>query len=538
VSPYLLRDLARRGLRALRRRPGRRDAGSLPLAVLMTTIGAGFGGVMAATVVTQIQVTGDAGQRVRALGAAQAGLDVALGQIRLAADGADDDGNPVGDPRELPCTLTGTVDAAGTARYEVTVVYTTADPRGRTDAWLDDPANRLACSPHSGLAATPGYAVLRSKGTGLGTGDINTVAHRRLRATYTFKQTNVNVSGGLVHIYKLPSTTDLCMDAGSPSPAAGTLLRVERCSPGLPQQTFAYNASLNLVLVSTLTSGTGMCLQAASVSGSSTANVTLQPCGTTTQRNQQWGFNSSANFMGVNTAGTLASYCLNVQAPLNRAGQPVIVRVNCGGGYNNEQTWSVEASVGAGMAGDLDRPGFDWLVNYQQFGRCADVTKQNVNYDRRYMIVWPCKQEPNGAVGWNQRFALPTVTDPATGGTGRITTNPGTLYCLRSPLSTAASQYVWVEACPTGTPPERLTWTRYKEHEDPVKSYTIRDGRGYCLQPTDPEAHPADMHDEGYSISKIVVRACDGGNLQKWNAPPKLGEAVPLKDIGENLGED
>ncbi len=518
----------------------RGDAGSLPFAVLLTVIGMAFSGVLASTVLTQIKVTGDSGDQVRALGAAQAGMDIGLAHLRAAYEGQDTDGNRIGDPRDLPCTLTGTVDTAGTARYEVRITYVTSNPVGRSDAWLDTAYNQIACTPGNGIGTTPTYAVLRVRGTGVASGAMSSVPNRSLRATYTFKQTNANVSGGLVHVYPLAGT-NLCMRVASV--AANTPLRVATCLPDDDGQTFVYNETLNLVLASTLRDGPAMCLQGSAVTGSSTANVTLQQCAATTQRNQQWGFNSAGNFMGVTSGGSsdgdLASYCLNVVAPLNRPGQNVVTRNNCEGPYDNQQTWSVDTTVGAGMAGDLDRPGFDWLVNYEQFGRCADVTHGSVIFSGAYLIVWPCKQEPNGAVGWNQRFILPNIPNPDNGGTGRITTNPGILYCLRSPLSTAANQYVWLQICPPGnSTTDQTRWLRFEEHADPLKSYTIRDDDGYCLQPTDAEAPSPNFHNEGFEISKIIVAICDGSYLQKWNAPPQLGEAVPLTDIGENLGEN
>jgi hypothetical protein len=40
-------------------------------------------------------------------------------------------------------------------------------------------------------------------------------------------------------------------------------------------------------------------------------------------------------------------------------------------------------------------------VNYQQFGRCLDVTGQNVS--ATHLIAYPCKQNPLAtAVAWNE----------------------------------------------------------------------------------------------------------------------------------------
>src|SRR4051812_19209439 len=83
-------------------------------------------------VVGQVRITRTAMHRVRALDSAQAGLDVALGNIREAHDAA---GNGVAG--KLPCgPFDGRVDAANDARYHVTLDYLLTDPRGQSDSWV------------------------------------------------------------------------------------------------------------------------------------------------------------------------------------------------------------------------------------------------------------------------------------------------------------------------------------------------------------------------------------------------------------------
>src|SRR5207253_1331455 len=161
--------------------------------------------------------------------------------------------------------------------------------------------------------------------------------------SYIFKTTNANITGGLVHVYKTATSNDLCMDAGSATPAVGTPVRVQPCSPGNTQQKFSYNMNLTLQL---------------------TASVT------------------AANALGM---------CL-------------------------------DAGVGAGAAG----PSTGQIVNFNQFGRCIDVTDQNVS--STFLIVWPCKQAPNVAsLTWNQRWTGPAIPGGLTSATGRIsTTKSGT----------------------------------------------------------------------------------------------------------------
>lgn len=512
----------------------REDRGSMPMALLLILIGVSLSSLLATTVIVQIRTTRASAERVHALDAAQAGIDVALAHLRAARDGIDDDGNPVGDLRSLPCQVSGSVSAGGPARYEVKITYFQSDPHARPDSWVDAAGNsdRIPCTTGSGVPSTPAYALLRARGTDLAGGDIATVTNRYLRATYTLQQTNENVPGGLIHVFRAEFGKDLCLDAGSGRPAAGTRLRVQLCSPGSPGQIFSYSNRLNLVLVPSKTteSPLGMCLEADEPAGGSVKYVTLQQCADTTQRNQQWAFNGAANFEGVAADGDRPKplYCFHIQTP-DTAGSYLVAEKDCGGGYGIEQSFAVEASVGAGMAGSATGQ----LVNFNQFGRCADVTEAKLNYKDKYLIVWPCKQSAIGDVPWNEKWTL-----PAAGTSGTVVTNPTSgAYCLQSPRSTVPRAYVWVVPCPTGTVPADLTWTRYEATDSIRTSYTIQDADGHCLAPTDPNDDPPDFYPRaGVDVSKLVVAECNGTTLQKWNAPASVGDPAPLKDIGEDLG--
>ena len=497
------------------------DRGSLALALLLTLVGISLSALVVPMVVTQIDGTREDTQRIRALHAAQAGIDVAIGHIRAANDGA---GNGV--LASLPCfslskPLSGRVDPAGTGSYQVAIDYFISDPQGKSDTWVA--ANALACLSGGGTQVTPSYALLRSTGTDQPGGG-NPVS-RTLRASYVFTTTNQNIAGGLIHVYKTATSTDLCLDAGSSSPALGTNVRMQVCSPGSSQQKFAYNSNLTLTLVASKTSSLplGMCLDAGSPHAAGSL-VQFQPCAATTKPQQQWSINDQANFEGTSDGVNLDTLCFNVQNP-NTAGSLVVLGAKaagkCYGGYDIVQTFSPEAAVGAGAAGGSSGQ----LVNFNQFGRCIDVTEQNP--DKGYLIDWPCKQAPNAAnVAWNQKFTL-----PATGSSGRITTTKsGTVYCLRSPGSTASGQYVQTIKCPANTP-TNMTWTVYGDTGAYLTSYRIVDGFGYCLSPTDPAV---DVYTGGgVMISKLVVAPCSGSTMQKWNAPPNILQAVPLKDLAE-----
>ena len=498
------------------------DTGSLALALLLTLVGVSLSALVVPMIVTQVDGTREDTQRIRALHAAQAGLDAAIGHIRAANDGA---GNGV--LASLPCfslsqPLTGRVDSAGTGSYQVAIDYFTTDPQGKSDAWVA--ANALSCRSGGGTQVTPAFALLRSTGTDQPAG--GNPASRTLRASYVFTTTNQNIAGGLIHVYKTATSTDLCLDAGSSSPAVGTNVRMQACSPGSSQQKFAYNSNLTLTLVASKTAALplGMCLDAGKPHAAGSL-VQFQQCGTTTKPQQQWSINDQANFEGTSDGVNLDGLCFNVQTS-NTAGSLVVLGAKasgkCYGGYDIVQTFSPEAAVGAGAAGASSGQ----IVNFNQFGRCIDVTEQNP--DKGYLIDWPCKQAPNAAnVAWNQKFTLPTA-----GSSGRITTTKSTTtYCLQSPASIAAGKYVQTIKCPNTGTPTNMTWTVYGDTGAYLTSYRIVDGFGYCLAPTDPAVDP--YTGGGVAISKLVVATCSGSTAQKWNAPPNILQAVPLKDLAE-----
>jgi hypothetical protein len=500
----------------------RDDEGSMPLAMLLIVVSVTLSTLMTPMVLTQINATRVDGRRVHALHAAQAGIDIAMGHIRAADDGA---GNGV--LAGLPCgPFSGSVGAGTTARYQVTIRYYREDPRGQTATWLN--SNELKCFAGSGTAATPLYALLAADGTDAGSGAFGSVPQRSLAATYIFQTTNQNIPGGLIHIYKTDTSDDLCLDATTSAPAANASLRVQPCDANNLAQIWVYNQNLTISLSASRNSSMplGMCVDVAPPQGAGT-EARLQPCGTTTLPRQQWSINDSANFEGTSDGTNLNGRCLVVQSPDTPGSLIVMGGGGCGGPYDNYHTFSVEASVGAGAAG----PTSGQVVNFSQFGRCIDVTEFNPN--KGYLIVWPCKQAPDPTkIGWNQRFTMPPI-DPATNsGTGQITTkdDSGQLWCLRSPGSTANGSYVTVIHCPANATDE-TTWTFYTQGATYATSFIAVDSEGYCLAPTDPKKDR--YTGGGYNVSKIRVADCDGSTAQKWNAPPNILRPFPLKDIAE-----
>lgn len=528
------------------------DAGSLAVALMLTLVGVSLSGLLVPVVVDQLRTASEAIRRDRALNAAQSGIEIAMAQIRAASVVGTTAAAPlVGVRNSLKCfddtnPLTGALGLSSSSRFKVSILYLAKDPAQVTIDPLKDPAGFKAAAGAIDCTTSvvnalgqlvlgvpksvPLFALLKSTGTDAAGG--GTSFNRTLTATYVFTTTTPNIAGGLIHVYKTATSQDLCLDAGSSSPVVGANVIMKPCSPGSNSQKFGYNANLTLSLSATTVGGAlGLCLDAGATHAVG-SYVVFQACGSTTLPRQQWSINNSANFEGTTDGRTLDGYCFNVQSP-DTSGSFVVLgkaSTKCYNGYDNVETWQPEASTGAGAAG----PKIGELIDFSQFGRCLDVTEGNVNYS--YLIAWPCKQAPDPAsVSWNQKWTLPTITQHSSDwyGAGRITTSPSSgTYCLVSPRSVASGKYVTVTLCDALNPANQQ-WTVYNSATSPYDSYSVKDADNHCLQPTDPTVRAPDFYPKGQNISKIVVAVCDGGPLQKWNAPPTVLDTTPLKNIGE-----
>lgn len=523
-------------MRSWRRRG---DDGSLPIAVLITLVGVSLSAMLTSMVVNAISDSNLQARRVLALHAAQAGLDIGLAQVRGAVKTNAITGAEEGDRSALPCSpLTGTVGAGNASSYTVSVNYYRTDPQGKDAAWLTD--NAISCATVNGPQYVPAYARFTAVGKAVTGGRTLT---RTLSGTYVLHTTNANIYGGLIHAYRTSSSVkDYCIAASSGDPST-TTVTMQLCSPGAVSQTWAYTDNLQIVLVASQKPSRplGMCLEAGTTHVTGNV-VTVQPCqgSKPSMYRQQWSFNGSAEFVGSElTAGTNTDGSCFYREFDGVADSQLLLVVNssaCNTSSVNARRWSPDAAVGAGMAASPAGQAVGQLVNYNQFGRCLDVTEKNVNFG--HLIAWPCKQNPNPAnVEWNQRYNLPALDSSKAGtadnhATGTITTNNGTLYCLTSPLSTAVGQYVQTKTC-TGANNQR--WTVYGETNKYASSYQIIDSTGqYCLQPRDPKsANPDYYQPTTYKISKIYVAECDGSTLQKWNADQNVIAALALKDVKE-----
>jgi hypothetical protein len=485
-------------------RPDRRwktdERGSMPMAMLIVTIGVSLSAFLAPLVVKQFTNTRTAVNSDTALNAAQSGLDVMMAQVRAAAD---DKLN--GTLEDLPaCTLSGDAGTPGTGEklpYTVTIEY------------RDVNGTKLTC-PTDDVPAT---AVVTSTGTA-------PQSSRTLTATYVFSTSNTNIPGGQIRI-DTSSAGAMCIDAGPDrTPPAGTRPTMRKCD-GSSRQRFGYTADLYLKLVGSEGTGApnGMCLDS-SANRTSSVVVSFSACPQEARVPRfQWSLDGASVFhvtTGTQTADS--SWCLNLKTA-NQAGSNLGL-AGCGSS-TTMNVFRSDPGVGAGMAGDSTAQ----MVNYAQFSRCLDLTGHDPG--AKYMIAWFCKQAPNGVVEYNQIWTHPVPEKPAVSATGRIIlTKSGTPWCLTSPRSTAG--YTTVTQCTTANKnsPE-LQWTVFADTGDYGTSYRVVDTAGLCLQPTDLNITPKDTHSDG--TSKVKIEKCSSSELQKWNAPPNINKPTPLIDIFE-----
>jgi Ricin-type beta-trefoil lectin domain len=488
---------------------GRSDQGSMPMALLVTLVGMSLSASLVPIVVGQVTSTRTVTSRSYALQAAQAGIDVALGQLRAAGTTTG------GDLESLPpCTMTGTsVSGSG---YRVVIVYFRL---------ADDGAPTPQACPPTDVPVTA--RLTSTGGPASGTLTQGAAGTRTIEATYTFKTSNENISGGAIQLAS-PTVNPLCLDAGANSyPDAGSVVKVQLCKAGgSSDQRFAYTTDLNIKVVGseTATAPIGMCLDAPYPRATGDV-VKFQPClGLSPQ--QQWSLNDSSSFASTReTTVVLGDFCLSLLNP-GTADSPIVLG-SCSG-VSNRNIWRPQPGVGAGMSSAATNQ----IVNFKQFSRCMDVT--NFVVSSSYMIVWFCKQSPNGVPPWNQAWKiLPAGSGSLTKRIRTIDTTTDTGYCLRTPGSPAAGQYATLTQCSdTGTLTDpNLIWSVYGDTGVYATSYRIVDSYGYCLTPTDLSANPPDTHSDG--TAKVKVAVCNGSELQKWNAPADLNQPLAVTNTVE-----
>ncbi|WP_185740573.1 ricin-type beta-trefoil lectin domain protein [Homoserinimonas aerilata] len=457
--------------------------------------------------------------------AAQAGLQSALGSLRSSSS-VDALGDVYGDIGKLPCTIQGDVDGADdSVQYEVQIRYYLDDPTGKNDTWLE--THKLNCVPGLGISQQPNFSYVVSRGSATSDPGLSDDAgNRAVAAVYQFKVTNENIPGG--HIYDFNKTT--CIEA-VPSGAGGVVKVNDKvrfvsgsaCTDDKDLQKWIYDTDWQIKLaITTADDQPGLCITGPT-SGNSSQDVQLQTCRTdATRYNQLWSWEGSHTWVGQKNPisdGT-SDWCMSRAD--SKAGSYYYLQVKRGGCT----TFAPDPAAGAGAASyDTNQ-----VVNYEQFGRCLDVTGGQIN--STYMIAYPCKQDPRGGtagINWNHKWSY---QEPDEGQTSRldqqifvkVNNDNNQKRCLETP--SGAGKYPVFKTCNSNSAAQK--WDRVYDTGEYSGSYLFIDRDGRCLS-----ADPSDRHDNVWA--KITVATCNASELQKWNAPASYNSATfgGFKELGE-----
>jgi hypothetical protein len=460
--------------------------------------------------------------------AAESGINVVVGQIRNAEDAPDAENKVYGDPEKLPCTATGSVSSGGSDLvYEVTVLYFTEDPTGRTTGWRS--SNALPCTPGFGPADDPTHALITSTGTGLDVERSPGDVERSLEVVYEFLVTNTNIPGGYIYSWDKTITEDrFCLEASSIAVGA-TIRYIARadCGDNDARQLWVYDKDYRIKLASTTLptfEDEPLCITG-TPNGSTPVVATLQVCADPTSAsrwNQLWSWEGGATWRGQQNpiSNGYSNYWLTSGS---KSGVGVGSQLHVWNQSGVDAEWSSynpDPRVGAGAAGDSTHQ----IVNYLEFGRCVDVTHGNVAEPQ--MIVYPCKQDPNPAqtqLNWNHKWYY---SEPA-GNVGElgpqqiyVLQNNTTKYCLKS-AGTEGGFVTFTSACSTTATAQK--WTRVASVGSYDTSYTFKDGYGRCLD-LGPWYKIGTSAQEAWST--MVTNTCSSSLGQKWNAEPDPGDTA------------
>lgn len=473
---------------------------------MFMVMAAGLSLVVLSAILSQAVPAYTAQKNTRTVYAAQAGLQSVLAIIRSAEAPVDSAGHIFGAPGKLPCSLAGQVAADGTgATYAVTVEYFTVDPTNLTVA--QRASNDLVCSATNGVssATVPKYAYVVSKGQDVAIpGNANAAAgNRTLSAIYAFKITNVNVAGGLIF-----TGSTYCLEAVTATDGSMVEFTTKASCTKTPLQLWSYTVDYQLKLAS---SGTpGLCITGPAAAGGGTQDALLKPCKAPTDSerwNQLWSWTGNYTWQGQNSSNTDQS---NYHLSPGTISSTSFLKVREG----RSGTFTPSLEIGAGAASYATHQ----LVNYREFGRCADVTNGAIGYS--YMISYPCKQDPTGTganLDWNHKWYYTEPVLPATTSavqTIHVFDGSGNKKCLTAPAS--GSVELTFANCISSV---RQEWTRTKDTGNYAGSYLIIN-QGKCLF-----ADSSAVHTDGTS-SRLRVTTCNGSLAQKWNAPPTATDAA------------
>lgn len=515
---------------SLRDRTLRGDAAERGVAMLSAiffmVVVAGLSVVLLSVALSQQAPTLTAQKGTKTIYSAQAGLQAALGVIRTAAGPASPDGQRLGSTAKLPCALNGTVEGTGTGTsYQVEVQYFIIDPRGKDASWRDD--EKMDCSPPdgvlpdgtspkknaSGVWENPQFAYIRATGIGEALpGKPADFGNRSLSAIYKFRVNSENIAGGRI----LSRDGQYCLYAESENDGSEMAWRPIASCTDNAKELWVYATDYRLKLARTiLNNAAGQCITGPVNDGEDTQRAKLQPCSPineATRWNQLWSWTGSYSWQGQRKeiADGPSSYCLSPGGADNSNLSAKRLEVRKGGCSG---TFLPSAQVGPGAAGVTTKQ----IVNFKEFGRCADVTDENI--DKSFMISYPCKQDPTGTgvnLKWNHKWYY---SEPVAGQASapnqnivvKVNNNENDKRCF---TSKAAGGDTTFRVC-DGSNGQK--WTRVYNSGDYDTSYLFKDYWGRCLV--------ADSSAKYNNWSKVRTAACNGSLEQKWNAPPIFVES-------------
>ncbi|MET4703601.1 RICIN domain-containing protein [Frigoribacterium sp. UYMn621] len=498
---------------ALRRRLREQGEEGVALltAILFMILAAGLSVVLLSVILSQATPVFIAQKNTRTIYAAQAGVQASLGVIRSLS--TTDAGKTVGYRAKLPCSISGKVDGNDAAStYSVTLKYFTVDPTGKDTPWQD--ANDMNCTG-TVLSGTvqPLYALALADGLGAavpGKADAS-YGNRYISAVYKFKVTNVNVPGGRIWDYNL----NYCLEAVSV--AVGSQVKFKKatdCTTASDtKQLWTYDTDYEIKLASTVASTTPLCISSPTDKTDITKATTAKagPAVLAVCRSDNYRWNELWSWFGTNSWGGQLADNSNYSTFYLNSGTPSdgsLLNVTNGSGGSG---FAPTTAVGAGAASHATNQ----IVNYKEFGRCADVTDTNINSS--FMISYPCKQDPTGTgkLDWNHKWYYTEPTAPATSVANQpvyvyLNNNSSQKYCLTAP--NASGKYVTFTSC-NSTVSTAQKWTRFQDTGNYPGSYLFTDNLGRCLA-----VDSTDTYTTG-KWSKMIVTVCNGGLEQKWNSP-------------------
>ena len=230
---------------------------------------------------------------------------------------------------------------------------------------------------------------------------------------------------------------------------------------------------------------------------------------------QEWRVHDNGHSASGASTGDVSGSCIQ---PARSAVGAQLTFFNCQGSTDALEAFDPDPSVGAGKAGGnttgiVGAP-TNQYVNFEQFGRCLDVTAQDVT--QSFLIAYPCKQAPDSTkLTWNQVWTF----TPISGSVGRMSTRNGNGshgtqnidYCLEAP---ASGQFITTQPCQSANPLNQQWTATGLVPGSPQTSYNlVSKSTNQCMS-LGPKTATT------YGSSKVILETCSGALVQRWNAPP------------------